>query len=304
MLSSKKRDPCLTFCVALACAATLGDVSAQAPAQRGSRAAAPVKHDTIYVAVQGASTPAPIVNVAAPSQRPAILLGIATLLLLGLQLWILYRQTGLQREQADAMNRQTTLVEKQNALAESQTTLQREQADAMSRQTALLDKQTALLDRQAVWRRDEAIGTFYRIAHELANELRKANVMAGTPIPANFDTQTRQWLREAARLLAPLGNDVVFAATASAMHVDLYFEAVASYNKYPRGRDVAQWTTVQQAREQVGRNLDATSLLIPVELRWKYGDGTDYSFRKLCCMPPGLAEAIGAPTGEGQEHKG
>jgi len=76
-----------------------------------------------------------------PSQRPAILLG-SPRSLAGLQLWILYRQTGLQREQADAMNRQTTLVEKQNALAESQTTLQREQADAMSRQTALLDKQT------------------------------------------------------------------------------------------------------------------------------------------------------------------
>ena len=264
----------------LLCAALLATF--QTPAQRGARApTAPAKRDTIYVAAQ---SPPPSVTVEAQSQWPAILLGLAGLMLVYLQLRVLDKQTA-------AMTRQAELLEKQTAL-------QREQTEAMSRQTALLDKQTALLDQQAVWRRDEAVGTFYRVAHELTSELRKANVMAGTPIPANFNTETRQWLREAARLFAPLGNDVVFAATASAMYLDLYFEAVASYNKYPRGRDVAQWTTVQQAREQVGRNLDATSLLIPAELRWKYGDGTAYSFRKLCMMPEGLARQLGGPTDE------
>jgi hypothetical protein len=243
--------------VPLLFAALHGDISAQTTVKQGA-APPQVKHDAIYVSVQG---PPPTVNVEAQSQWPAVALGIAGVLLLGLQLWIMGRQT-----------------------------------DAMNRQTAILDKQTALAEQQAVWRRDEAVGTFYRVAHELANELRKANVMAGTPIPANFHTETRQWLREAARLFAPLGNDVVFTATASAMYLDLYFEAVASYNKYPRGRDGAQWTTVQQAREQVGRNLDATSLLIPAELRWKYGDGTAYSFRKLCMMPEGLARQLGGPT--------
>ena len=92
-----------------------------------------------------------------------------------------------------------------------------------------------------------------------------------------------------------------YTPVSSAMYLDLYFEAVASYNEYPRGRDVAQWTTVQQAREQVGRNLDATSLLIPAELRWKYGDGTAYSFRKLCMMPEGLARQLGGATATNQQ---
>jgi len=107
-------------------------------------------------------------------------------------------------------------------------------------------------------------------------------------------------LREAIRLFAPLGTAVVFAATGAAMFVDQYFEAVESYNKKPGGRDGAErWASVQRLREQVGRNLDAASMLIPQGLRWKYQDGTDYSFRKLCSMPAGLAKAIGAPTDEG-----
>jgi hypothetical protein len=280
----------------LLCAALF--VAAQTPAQQSRAPATPAKRDTIYVAVQA---PPPSVTVEAPSDTPTIVLGILGALLLAAQLWIMAKQTNAMNKQTALMASQTDAMNRQTGLAEKQTALQGQQTEAMNRQTSLLDKQTALAEQQAAWRRDEAVGTFYRIAHELANELRKANVMAGTPIAANSDTQTRQWLREA-RLLAPLGNDVVFAATASAMYVDLYFEAVASYNKYPRGRDVAQWTTVQQAREQVGRNLDATSLLIPAELRWKYGDGTAYSFRKLCSMPAALAQQIGAPTtaaGEG-----
>ena len=69
------------------------------------------------------------------------------------------------------------------------------------------------MDQQAASQRTEAIGTFYRIAHDLADELGKANVLPTTLISANFGTYPRQMLREASRLLAPLGTAVVFAAT-------------------------------------------------------------------------------------------
>src|SRR5207247_2414035 len=99
----------------------------------------------------------------------------------------------------------------------------------MARQTNAMNRQTALLDQQAAWRRDEAIGTCYRIAFDLVDELDKANKMTGTPIPANYNTHPRQMLREAARLFAPLGPPFVFAATETVMALEQYFVAVEAY---------------------------------------------------------------------------
>src|SRR5207253_9189682 len=125
--------------------------------------------------------------------------------------------------------------------------------------------QTAPGESQAVWRRDAAMGTFYRIAFDLVDEFQKADVLPSTPIPANYETHPRQMLREAARLFAPLGNDLIFAATEIAMDLDQYFSAVLAYNqRCPRGRDCAErLMTVQEFREQVGRNLDRANTLIP-----------------------------------------
>jgi len=169
----------------------------------------------------------------------------------------------------------------------------------MARQTTAMNRQTALLDQQAAWRRDEAVGTFYRIAHDLADEFRKANVLPGTEIPANYDTHPRQMLREAARLFAPLGF-VVPAITEAAMFLDEYFAAVLTYNARPKGRDGAgRWQTVQAFREQVGRALDRAKGLIPRESRWMFADGTEANFQRLCSLPPALAQAImGGPHDE------
>jgi hypothetical protein len=229
-------------------------------------------HDTVRLIVQ----PAPTVNVEAPSQVPAIVLGVAGLLLLIQQLRIMGRQT-------DAMNRQTDLLDKQRA--------------AMTAQGDLLAKQTALGEQQAEWRRDEAIGTFYRIAFDLADEFHKADILPSTPIPANYETHPRQMLREAAGLFAPLGNDLIFAATEIAERVDQYFSAVQTYNERPRGREGADLlVSVQEFREQVGRNLDRANTLIPSALRWKYGDGKEYDFRVLCSPARGLLEALHIET--------
>jgi hypothetical protein len=159
----------------------------------------------------------------------------------------------------------------------------------MARQTDIFDRQTALAAQQAEWRRDEAIGTFYRLAHDLVAEFRKANVLPGVLIPADFGTHPRHMLREASRLFAPLGNDFIFAANEVAMRLDQYFSAVEAYNTDPRGREGAdQLMTVQTFREQVGRNLDRASGLISGALRWKYADGKEYDFDALCSAPPGL----------------
>jgi len=163
------------------------------------------------------------------------------------------------------------------------------QGEIMSAQQATLAAQYALAEQQARWRRDEAIGTFYRIAHDLVGEFGKANVLPPTPVPANFSTHPRQMLREASRLFAPLGNDFVFAINELAMRLEQYFEAVEAYNDSPRGRDGAdRLISAQHFREQVGRNLDRASHLLPDDLRWKYADGKDYAFQTLCSPPPSL----------------
>jgi len=194
-----------------------------------------------------------------------VVLGGLTLVVLALQWWVFRRQAKLMERQGDIMAAQQTTLKEQQALAE----------------------------QQMRWRRDEAIGTFFRLAHDLVGEFRKANVLPMTTIPADFNTHPRQVLREASRVFAPLGNDFIFSANEIAMRLDQYFEEVEAYNSDPRGRDGAdRLMSVQASREQVGRNLDRASRLIPADLRWKYADGTDYDFRALCSPPPGFPEAI------------
>jgi len=163
------------------------------------------------------------------------------------------------------------------------------QAEIMRAQTALLKSQHELAQLQAEWRRDEALGTFYRLAHDLVAEFKKTTVLPTVEIPADFGTHPRQMLREASRLFAPLGREFIFEANGVALRLDDYFSAVEAYNADPRDREgAARWQTVQHLREQVGRDLDRANSLISPELRWRYGDGTDYDFHKLCSMPPGL----------------
>jgi len=206
--------------------------------------------------------------VEAPSDLPTIVLGIVGAVLLLTQLWIMKRQT-----------------------------------DAMDRQTTLLARQTALSEQQSELQRNEAVYTFYRVAHDIAIEFRKATALPSTPIPANYETHPRQVLRDAGRLFAPLGSQFVLAVSAVALYLDTYFEDVLTYNEPPKGKDGAErWYAVQRDREQVGRNLDEAKLLIPSELRWKYHDGKDHPFKKLCSLPEDLARQIlGGPTDEAAE---
>ena len=225
--------------------------AAQTPAQRGARApAAAARRDTIYVAVQ---SPSPTINVEAPSQAPAVVLGILGLVLVGFQVWI------------------------------------------MLRQTTIMAKQTALGEQQAAWRRDESLGTFYRMAFDLAEEFRKANVSSLDAILANPETHPRQVLRQASAVFAPLGNAFVMAANQAGMRLDEYFLAVERYNK-PFRQEVrrrgdasvdnqAEYNTVQSFRGIVGGDLDLANHQIPADLRWKYPDGKDYSFRRMCSLP-------------------
>jgi len=168
----------------------------------------------------------------------------------------------------------------------------------LAAQLWIMKRQTDLMARQDELRRNEAVFTFYRVAHDLANELRKANVLQSTPVPANYETHPRQVLRDAGRVFAPLGSKFVLAISAVALYVDTYFEDVLAYNDGRlRGRHAEVWYAVQRDREQIGRNLDEAKLLIPSELRWKYHDGSDHPFRKLCTMPEDVAKQImGGPA--------
>lgn len=190
-----------------------------------------------------------------------VVLGGLTLFVLALQWWVFRRQAKLMERQGEIMAAQQATLQEQHALAE----------------------------QQMRWRRDEAIGTFYRLAHDLVREFKKANVLPLSTIPADFGTHPRQVLREASRVFAPLGNDFIFSANEVAIRLDQYFEVVEEYNSDPRGRDGAsRLMSVQASREQVGRNLDRASRLISDELRWKYADESEYDFRTLCSPPPGL----------------
>jgi hypothetical protein len=230
-------------------------VLGQGPGQRGARAPAPPAKHDTIYV----AVP-PTVIVQAPSDTPTIVLGILGALLLAAQLWIMKRQT-----------------------------------EAMDKQTTLLAKQTALEEQQAAWRRDEAVGTFYRMAFDLAEEFRKANVSSFDSIPANYDTHPRQVLRHASAVFAPLGNGFVMAANQAGMRLDDYFIAVERYNKPFRqmakrdgdlsGEDQEDYNMVQSVRGIVGGDLDLANHQIPAELRWKYSSGKDYSFRTVCSQP-------------------
>lgn len=253
---------CLVTCLLLRAAVLL----AQAPAQRGTRAPATAPRDTIYVAIPG---PPPEITVQTPPPRVTV---------------------------ESSSNLPTIILGILGAV------LLGVQLLIMRTQSELLAKQTALGEQQSVSRRDEAIGTFYRIAHDIADEFKKANQMAGAQIPANFDTHPRQMLREAARLFAPLGNPFVFAATATAMYLDRYFEAVQAYNQAPGGESgMERWFRVKRLRRQVGNNLDATAMTLPPEQRWKPREATDYRFGDLCGMPASLSEALTGDPGDSDE---
>jgi hypothetical protein len=170
----------------------------------------------------------------------------------------------------------------------------------MLRQTTIMAKQTALGEQQAAWKRDEAIGTFYRMAFDLAEEFRKANVGSFDAMAANYDAHPRQVLRQASAVFAPLGNAFVMAANQAGMRLDEYFLAVERYNKpfrqeVKRHGDVwvdnqEDYNRVQSLRAVVGGDLDLANGQIPAELRWKYSSGRDYSFRSMCSRPVPMRE--------------
>lgn len=214
-----------------------------------------------HVAARDSAGSVPTIIVEAPSIWPGVVIGGLTLVVLALQWWVFRRQAKLMERQGEIMAAQRVTLGEQHALAE----------------------------QQMRWRRDEAIGTFYRLAFDLAEEFRKANVPPTVVISADFGTHPRQMLREASRLFAPLGPSFVQAANQAALRLDEYFSAVEAYNRDPHGREGAgRLGTVQALRQQVGGDLDAANSAIPQESRWKYASGRDYNFHTLCSPPPGF----------------
>ena len=211
------------------CAALLA--ASQAPAQHRARAPAPpATRDTIYVAVQ---TPPPTVVVEAPSQWPAVVLGVFGLVLLGVQLWIMWRQSGIMGQQTKAMEAQS----------------------------ALLAKQTALGEQQAKWQRAEAVGAFHRLISDLAAELSLAvNIRASRTVPVESNPHPRQVLRDAPRTFAPLGSSVFILLNQIGFGLDRYYDALAAYNRGLLIPDVdVNLRAAEQWRKNIGVNVDKVS---------------------------------------------
>jgi hypothetical protein len=90
------------------------------------------------------------------------------------------------------------------------------------------------------------------------------------------------------------------AANQAGMRLDKYFLAVEQYNKpfrqeVKRQGDVSlenqsEYSTVQSFRGIVGGDLDLANGQIPADLRWKYSNGKDYSFRDMCSLPAPMRE--------------
>jgi hypothetical protein len=165
------------------------------------------------------------------------------------------------------------------------------QHTTMKRQADISEEQQRLAQQQAAWRRSESIGTFYRAAFELIGELRKADVLPLSQIPADYSTHPRQILREASRLFSPLGNDFLGHINDAALYLDQYFSQVHTFNESGGGNKDA-WGNLQEARERVGEKLDLANGLIPPEDRWQDIQGRDFSFQELCQLSPPLRRAV------------
>src|SRR2546425_2396956 len=96
----------------------------------------------------------------AVSPWPGVVLGSLTLVVLVLQWWVFRRQAKLMERQGEIM----------------------------AAQQVTLTEQRALSEQQMRWRRDEAIGTFYRLAHDLVAGFKEANVLPTTKVAADLST--------------------------------------------------------------------------------------------------------------------
>ncbi len=95
----------------------------------------------------------------------SMLLGILTLLVLAGQLYVFWRQSQIMKSQGKSADQQTRLMEAQ---------------------ANILRSQQELTQLQVEWRRYEALGTFYRIAFDLVEEFKKANVQPAAGMPVDF----------------------------------------------------------------------------------------------------------------------
>jgi len=226
--------------------------TAQTPAQRRTQApAARSTRDTIYVAIQA---PPPTIVVEAPSQVPAVILGVLGLVLVFLQVRIMQRQT-------EILDRQTALAAQQTEwrVGEAVGTFVRLAHDLVAE-----FKKADVLPRMRI---DADFGTHPR------QMLREASRLFAPLGPAFLEAAN----------VAGMRLDDYFSA------VDVY-----NSRHTTREATLQLWETVQSFRQQVGGDLDQANQAIPPKNRRTYDDGRDYDFRKLCSLPEGFLEADGS----------
>jgi len=141
--------------------------------------------------------------------------------------------------------------------------------------------------------RDEAIGTFYRLALDIAAELKKGDdgLRIGESLKLDYNPHPRQLLRSASAVFAPLGNTAIMALNSVGLALDDYFAAVPRYNReadyaFATMRLAEEKNRITTLRAMVGNHLDVAEKQIPADLRWKDASGEEFVFRTRCALPP------------------
>jgi len=171
------------------------------------------------------------------------------------------------------------------------------QKEIMAGQTALMTTQQdttraqlELLRRQADVERDSAIGTFYRLAFDLAAEFAKINdaTMLKAKLGVDYGTHPRQVLREASSRFAALGNTFVMALNQVGLALDEYFLLALRFDAVESlSHDKQECLNgMTDLRRHVGAALDQANRQIPDGLRWTDGTGDEFNFTRRLSVPP------------------
>jgi hypothetical protein len=166
----------------------------------------------------------------------------------------------------------------------------RRQADIMDAQRSVYADQLALARESSEWRRTEAVGAFYRLAAELASELRKGDDALRDErketFTPDYNTPPRQVLRTASTTFAPLGPTAVRALNTVGLLLDKYLREAWRWNHYIETGELIGDVVgaIIFCREQIGMHLNGVIQSLAPEFRQTDWDGKDYDYRALCSL--------------------
>lgn len=189
------------------------------------------------------------------------------------QLVILFGQLTVFALQAGIMRRQRQVSEQELQLLTGQADIARRQVE--------------IAERLEEERKIKSVGTFFRLAMDLKEELAKVNSRVDWAL-VDPNTHPRQVLRTASNEFAPLGAQIVRLLNGLGFALDQYFDAVRQYSKVrssTSSRKQEALESVQERRMRIGETLDVVNRLIPEEYRYRPRKGDEFNFTAMCTAP-------------------